>query len=67
MTLTVNTSATVKELTNEALTFSKYGNDVEAMTYLNEVLSELKWMMSVNAFSEFSNRINKLIKESDAL
>lgn len=61
MTLSVNTSATVKELVNEALTFTKYANDVEAMVYLNEVLEELKWKMSANQFHDFSCRINTML------
>ena len=61
MTLSVNTSATVKELANEALTFTKYANDVEAMVYLNEVLEELKWKMSANQFHDFSCKINTML------
>lgn len=61
MTLTVNTSASRLELINEALDFSKYGNDAEAMEHLNNVLEELKWMMSSNEFADFSNRINTII------
>lgn len=61
MTLSVNTSATVKELVNEALTFTKYANDAEAMVYLNNVLEELKWKMSANQFYDFSCRINTML------
>jgi hypothetical protein len=67
MKLSVNTSATIKELVNEALAFSKHGNDVEAMEYLNEVLEELKWLMNSVSFSEFKNRINTLVSQSKEL
>lgn len=61
MTLSVNTSATTTELVNEALTFSKYGNDIEAVAYINEVLEELKYRMSNNQFTDFCNRINTML------
>jgi hypothetical protein len=61
MTLSVNTSATVKELTNEAIAFSKYSNDVEAMEYLNEVLTELSFKMSSGNFQVFKERINTML------
>ena len=40
MIITVNSSTTVKELVNEALIFTKYSNDIEAMEYLNKILNE---------------------------
>ena len=61
MTLSVNTSATTTELVNEVLTFSKYGNDIEAVAYINEVLEELKYRMSNNQFTDFCNRINTML------
>jgi hypothetical protein len=61
MTLSVNTSATVKELANEAIAFSKYSNDVEAMVYLNEVLTELSFKMSSGNFQVFKERINTML------
>ena len=61
MTLSVNTSATVKELANEAIAFSKYSNDVEAMVYLNEVLIELSFKMSSGNFQVFKERINTML------
>jgi len=61
MTLSVNTSATVKELANEAIAFSKYSNDVEAMVYLNEVLTELSFKMSSGNFQVFKKRINTML------
>ena len=61
MTLTVNPSATVKELANEALAFAKYPNDVEAMEYLNEVMIELKYSMSAGNFQVFKERINTML------
>lgn len=61
MTLSVNTSATVKELVNEALTFTKYANDVEVMVYLNEVLKELSFKMSSGNFQVFKERINTML------
>ena len=61
MTLSVNTSATVKELANEAIAFSKYSNDVEAMEYLNEVLTELSFKMSTGNFQVFKERINTML------
>jgi hypothetical protein len=61
MTLSVNTSATVKELANEAIAFSKYSNDVEAMEYLNEVLTELSFKMSSGNFQVFKERINTML------
>jgi hypothetical protein len=61
MTLSVNTSATVKELTNEAIAFSKYSNDVEAMEYLNEVLTELSFKMSSGNFQAFKQKINTML------
>ena len=61
MTLSVNTSATVKELANEAIAFSKYYNDVEAMEYLNEVLTELSFKMSSGNFQVFKERINTML------
>lgn len=60
MKLTVNPSATVKELVNEALAFAKYSNDVEAMEYLNEVMTELKYSMSAGNFQVFKERINTM-------
>ena len=61
MTLSVNTSATVKELANEAITFSKYGNDIEAVTYINDILEELKYKMSSGNFQVFKERINTML------
>ena len=61
MKLTVNPSATVKELVNEALAFAKYSNDVEAMEYLNEVLTELSFKMSSGNFQVFKERINTML------
>jgi hypothetical protein len=61
MKLSVNTSATVKELANEAIAFSKYSNDVEAMEYLNEVLTELSFKMSAGNFQVFKQRINTML------
>ena len=61
MKLTVNPSATVKELVNEALAFAKYSNDVEAMEYLNEVMIELKYSMSAGNFKVFKERINTML------
>lgn len=63
--LTVNTSASKKELCNEAITFSKYGDDPEAMTYLNEVLSELKFRMNTGEYTVFHEEVQKLIRESN--
>lgn len=60
-TLTVNTEATTQDLINTALDFSKYGSDAEAMEYLNDVLSELRWRMSEPEYSAFNNRVNELI------
>ena len=61
MKLSVNTLATVKELSNEALDFVKYSNDVEAMEYLNEVLTELSFKMSNGNFKVFKERINTML------
>ena len=61
MTLSVNTSATTTELVNEALTFSKYGNDIEAVTYINDILEELKYKMSSGNFQVFKERINTML------
>ncbi len=61
MKITVNKSATVKELVNEALVFTKYSNDVEAMEYLNNVLIELKYKMSLGNFQVFKERINTIL------
>jgi len=61
MKLSVNTSATVKELTNEAIAFSKHPNDVEAMEYLNDVLAELSFKMSSGNFQVFKERINTML------
>ena len=61
MKLSVNVSATVKELTNEAIAFSKYSNDIEAMEYLNEVLTELSFKMSSGNFQVFKERINTML------
>lgn len=61
MKLSVNTSATVKELANEAIAFSKYSNDVEAMEYLNEVLTELSFKMSAGNFQVFKEKINTML------
>ncbi len=66
-TLNSLSEMTKQELINDAFAFSKYGNDVEAMEYLNDVLSELRWSMTSVEFSEFSYKINKLVKESDEL
>jgi len=61
MTLSVNASATVKELTNEAIAFSKYSNDIEAMEYLNDVLTELSFKMSSGNFQVFKEKINTML------
>jgi hypothetical protein len=61
MKLSVNTSATIKELTNDAISFTKYSNDVEAMEYLNDVLNELSFKMSTGNFQVFKERINTMI------
>ena len=61
MKLTVNTSSTIQELTNEAIAFSKYSNDAEAMEYLNEVLTELSFKMSSGNFQVFKERINTML------
>lgn len=61
MTLSVNPSATTTELVNEALTFSKYGNDIEAVTYINDILEELKYKMSSGNFQVFKERINTML------
>ena len=61
MKLTVNPSATVKELVKEALAFAKYSNDVEAMEYLNEVMIELKYSMKAGNFQVFKERINTML------
>jgi hypothetical protein len=61
MKLTVNTSATVQELVNEAISFTKYSNDIEAMEYLNEILIELKYSMSAGNFQAFKERINTML------
>ena len=61
MKLTVNPSATVKELVNEALTFAKYSNDIEAMEYLNEIMIELKYSMNAGNFQVFKERINTML------
>ena len=61
MKLIVNTLATIQELTNEAIVFSKYSNDAEAMEYLNEVLTELSFKMSAGNFQVFKQRINTML------
>lgn len=61
MKLSINPSATIKELTNEAIAFSKYYNDVEAMEYLNEVLTELSFKMSSGNFQVFNEKINTML------
>lgn len=61
MTLQVNTSATTKELVNDALAFTKYSNDVEAMEYLNDVLTELSFRMKSSEFNVFRSRINAML------
>jgi hypothetical protein len=61
MKLSVNTSSTVKDLSNEALDFAKYSNDIEAMEYLNEVLIELSFKMSSGNFQVFKQRINTML------
>jgi hypothetical protein len=63
MKLSVNTSATIKELTNDAIAFTKYSNDVEAMEYLNDVLNELSFKMSSGNFQVFKKRINTMLNE----
>ena len=61
MKLSVNTSATIKELANDAIAFAKYSNDVEAMEYLNEVLTELSFKMNTGNFQVFKERINIML------
>jgi len=61
MTLEVNTSASIKELVNEAIEFTKYSNDFEAMEYLNSILTELKYKMSFNSFEVFMQKINTML------
>lgn len=63
-TLTINPNATTQELANQALDFAKYGNDAEAMEFLNEILSELRWSMRDCEFKDFHIRILKLVEES---
>ena len=61
MIITVNSSTTVKELVNEALIFTKYSNDIEAMEYLNKILNELSFKMSNGNFKAFKERINTML------
>ena len=61
MTLSVNTSVSTTDLVNEAITFSKYGNDIEAVTYINAILEELKYKMSYGNFQVFKERINTML------
>jgi hypothetical protein len=61
MKLSVNTSATIKELANDAIAFAKYSNDVEAMEYLNEILTELSFKMNTGNFQVFKERINIML------
>ena len=62
-TLTVNPTATKAELINDALAFSKYSGDAEAMEYLNAVMSELRWDMSVNEYKNFQDQINHRLSQ----
>ena len=62
--LTVNQNAIKSELLNEALTFTRYSGDFEAMEYLDSVLSELKWHLKEGEFKDFTNRINVLLEEN---
>ena len=61
MKLSVNTSSKIKELANDAIAFAKYSNDVEAMEYLNEVLTELSFKMNTGNFQVFKERINIML------
>jgi hypothetical protein len=49
------------EVVNEAIEFTKYSNDFEAMEYLNSILTELKYKMSFNSFEVFMQRINTML------
>ena len=60
-TLNVNPMATKTELVNDAIAFTKYATDAEAMAYLNVVLDELRWKMSANEFHAFNCRINTMV------
>ena len=63
MTLSIDPQATTKDLVNLALDFSKYGNDIEAILFIDEVLEELNYKMRANEFSTFKSRIiNNLIE-----
>jgi hypothetical protein len=61
MTLLDNMPTTEKELIADALAFTKYSNDSEAMEYLNEVLTELSFKMSTGNFQVFKERINTML------
>ena len=61
MKLSVNTLATIQDLTNDAIIFTKYSDDAEAMQYLNDVLTELKYKMSYGNFIVFKERINTML------
>lgn len=62
MTIELNNSMTKEELINDAIAFTKYASDdFTALEYINTVLCELKYLMSVGEFKVFTERVNKLI------
>jgi len=51
----------------DALEFAKYPNNVSAMIYLNEVLSELSFSMSAGNFKVMQERVFKIMKDNELI
>ena len=66
MTIPAETPTAAKELSIDALEFAKYPNNVAAMVYLNEVLSELSFSMSAGNFKVMQERVFKIMKENES-
>ena len=61
MKLSDNMPTTEQGLITDALAFTKYSNDVEAMEYLNDVLIELSYIMKAGTFQVFKEKINTML------
>jgi hypothetical protein len=61
MKLSDNMPTTEQGLIADALAFTKYSNDVEAMEYLNDVLVELSYIMKAGTFQVLKEKINTML------
>jgi len=67
MFIPTETPTTQKELAIDALEFAKHPNNMAAMIYLNEVLSELSFCMSAGNFKVMQERVFKIMKDNELI